>query len=104
MGAVSVRPYSWMNSHCSSVSICSMMDVGGGAPATMMRTRSRPGMTPSQFAAASSTAVHTAGAPPVSVTPCLPMRRRISGPSILRWTICVTPIALRLYGMAHASQ
>jgi hypothetical protein len=34
--------------------------------------------------AASSTAVHTAGDPPVNVTPWCSMRRRISGPSTLR--------------------
>ncbi len=39
-----------MNSQPSSSSTRSMVRVGGGAPATMMRTRSRPGISPSHVA------------------------------------------------------
>ncbi len=66
-------------------------EVGGGAPATMIRTRSRPGIGPSQSAAASSTMVITAGAPHRNVTPCCSTRRRISAPSTLRSTTCCAP-------------
>ncbi|CAB4595427.1 unannotated protein [freshwater metagenome] len=47
----------------------SMVRVGGGAPATTMRTRSRPGIGPSHVAAASRIAFTTAGAPHNMVTP-----------------------------------
>ena len=39
----------------------SIVRVGGGAPATTMRTRSRPGIGPSHVAAASSTALEHRG-------------------------------------------
>ena len=39
----------------SVVGTAAMVWVGGGAPAMMIRTRSRPGISPSQSAAASST-------------------------------------------------
>jgi hypothetical protein len=52
-----------MNSQPSSVSIRSIVRVGGGAPATIIRTRSRPGIGPSQVAAASRIIATTAGAP-----------------------------------------
>ena len=77
-----------MNSHPSSVSIRSIVRVGGGAPATTMRVRPAPGIGPSHFAAASSIIATTAGAPHSSVTPCLSTRRRISAPSTLRSTMC----------------
>ena len=60
-----------MNSQPSSVSTRSMVRVGGGAPATTMRTRPAPGdrAVPAS-AAASRMAATTAGAPHISVTPC----------------------------------
>ena len=45
-------------------------------------------------AAASRIAATTAGAQHSSVTPSRSIRRRISGPSILRWMIWRTPIAV----------
>ena len=51
-----------MNSQPSSSRTRSIVRVGGGAPATMMRTRSRPGISPSQSFAPSSAAATTAGA------------------------------------------
>ena len=57
----------------------------------MIRTVSRPGTSPSQSAAASSTAATTAGAAHMTVTPCSSTRRRISAPSTLRSTTCGTP-------------
>ncbi len=58
-----------MNSQPSSVSTRSIVRVGGGAPATTMRVRPRPGISPAHSCAASSTALTTAGAPHSSVTP-----------------------------------
>ena len=46
MGDVSVSPYTCTNSHPSSVSIRSMVRVGGGAPATAMRTGAGAGHRP----------------------------------------------------------
>ena len=57
----------------------------------MIRTRSRPGISPSQSWAASSTAAATAGAAHITVTPWSLTRRRISAPSTLRSTTCGTP-------------
>ncbi|CAB5016295.1 unannotated protein [freshwater metagenome] len=91
-GEVSVSPYSWMNSQPSSVSIRSIVRVGGGAPATTTLTRSRPGISPSQVAAASSTMASTAGAPHINVTPWSRTRRRISAPSTLRSTMWRPPM------------
>jgi hypothetical protein len=68
-----------------------MVRVGGGAPATMMRTRSRPGIGPCHDAAASSAAFTTAGAAHIIVTPCCSTRRRISVPSTWRSTMCNPP-------------
>ena len=82
----------------------SMVRVGGGAPATTMRTRPRPGIGPSHDAAASRMAATTAGAPQSNVTPWRSMRRRISAPSTLRNTICFAPIATCAYGMPHPLQ
>ena len=45
-----------MNSQPSSSWTRTTVFVGGGAPAMMIRTRSRPGISPSQVWAASSTA------------------------------------------------
>jgi hypothetical protein len=81
-----------MNSQPSSVSMRSIVFVGGGAPAQTMRTRSRPGIGPSQVAAASRTMLATAGAPHSTVTPCSSMRRRISAPSIFRMITWVAPM------------
>ena len=80
-----------MNSQPSSSSTRTTVFVGGGAPAMMIRTRSRPGISPSQSCAASSTAAATAGAAHITVTPCCSTRRRISAPSTLRSTTCGTP-------------
>ena len=80
-----------MNSQPSSSSTRATVFVGGGAPAMMIRTRSRPGISPSQSCAASSTAAATAGAAHSTVTPYFSIRRRISAPSTLRSTICGTP-------------
>ena len=81
-----------------------MVRDGGGAPATMIRTRSRPGISPSQSAAASRTAFQTAGAPAITVTPCCSTRRRISAPSILRITTCVAPSPAIVYGRPQPLQ
>ncbi len=70
----------------------------------MMRTRPRPGISPSQSRAASSTVFHTAGAPPISVTPCSATRRRISGPSTLRSTTWVAPTPAARYGIPQPLQ
>ena len=60
-----------MNSQPSSVSTRSMVRVGGGAPATTMRTRSRArDRARPRSAAASRTMATTAGAPHSRVTPC----------------------------------
>ena len=59
-----------MNSQPSSSSTRATVFVGGGAPAMMIRTLSRPGISPSQSWAASSTAAATAGAAHITVTPC----------------------------------
>ncbi len=80
-----------MNSQPSSDSIRCTTEVGGGAPATTIRTRSRPGTGPSHSAAASSTICTTAGAPHRKVTPCRSTRRRISAPSTFRSTTCRAP-------------
>ena len=80
-----------MNSQPSSSCTRTTVFVGGGAPAMMMRTLSRPGISPSQSAAASRTAAATAGAAHITVTPCCSTRRRISAPSTLRSTTCGTP-------------
>jgi hypothetical protein len=77
---------------------------GGGAPATMMRTLSLPGISPSQSAAASRTAFQTAGAPAMTVTPCRSTRRRISAPSTLRRTTCVAPSPAIVYGRPQPLQ
>ena len=77
-----------MNSQPSSASTRATVLVGGGAPATMIRTLSRPGISPSQVSAASSTEATTAGAAHITVTPYFSTRRRISAPSILRITTC----------------
>jgi hypothetical protein len=69
-----------------------MVRVGGAAPATTMRTWPRPGIAPSQLAAASRTMLMTVGAPHISVTPCCSTRRRISAPSILRMMMCWPPM------------
>ena len=82
----------------------SIVRVGGGAPATTTRTRSRPGIGPSHVAAASSTALNTAGAPHISVTPCASTRRRISAPSTLRSTMCRPPMAVTAYVMPQPLQ
>ena len=75
------------------------MRVGGGAPATMIRTRSRPGTSPSQLAAPSSAALTTAGAAHMKVTPCSSTRRRISVPSTCRSTTCCAPNPVTPNGM-----
>ena len=93
-----------MNSHPSSVSTRSIVRVGGGAPATIMRVRPRPGTSPSQVAAASRIAATTAGAPLSKVTPCSSMRRRISAPSTFRSTMCLPPMPVTPYGMPHPLQ
>ena len=54
----------------SSVSIRSMVRVGGGAPAMTIRTVPLPGIGPSHVVAASRIALATAGAPHITVTPC----------------------------------
>ena len=68
-GAVSVSPYSCMNSQPNSASMRSMVRVGGGAPATVMRTVPDPGIGPGQSSAAARTAATTVGAPHRYVTP-----------------------------------
>ena len=65
----------------------------------MIRTLSRPGISPSQLWAASSTAAATAGAAHITVTPCCSTRRRISAPSTLRSTTCGTPRPVIANGM-----
>ena len=82
-----------MNSQPSSSSTRTTVFVGGGAPAMMIRTRSRPGISPSQVWAASSTAAATAGAAHMTVTPCFSTRRRIAAPSTLRSITWGTPSA-----------
>ena len=84
-----------MNSQPSSDSTRSIVFDGGGAPATTIRIRSRPGTgspRSRRAAAASRIAATTAGAPHSNVTPSRSMRRRISSPSTLRSTTCLTPI------------
>ena len=81
-----------MNSQPSSASTRATVFDGGGAPATMIRVRSRPGIGPSQLGAASSTAATTAGAAHITVTPYFSTRCRISAPSTLRSTTCEAPI------------
>ena len=76
-----------------------MVRVGGGAPATMMRTRSRPGISPSHVDAPSSAALTTAGAAHITVTPCSSTRLRISVPSTCRSTMCGTPMPVIANGM-----
>ena len=74
-----------MNSQPSCSSTRAMIALGGGAPATTIRTRSRPGTgrpSAARAAAASRIDATTAGAPHISVTPSLSTRRRISSPSI----------------------
>ena len=88
-----------MNSQPSSDSTRATVFVGGGAPATMIRTLSRPGISPSQLSAASSTDATTAGAAHITVTPCFSTRRRISAPSILRITTCSTPMPVIAKGI-----
>ncbi len=86
-----------MNSQPSSVATRSMVFDGGGAPATTTRTRPWPGTARPRLrraAAASSTALITAGAQLNRVTPSASTRRRISSPSILRITTCRAPIAV----------
>ncbi len=86
-----------MNSQPSCSSTRAMMALGGGAPATTMRTRSRPGIgTPlaARAAAASRIDATTAGAPHISVTPSRSTRRRMSSPSIFLITTCEPPIAV----------
>ena len=78
--------------------------VGGGAPATTIRTRPRPGTSPSQWGAASSTAATTAGAAHMIVTPCRSTRRRISVPSTLRSTTWGTPMAAIVNGIPQPLQ
>ncbi len=93
-----------MNSQPSSVSTRSIVRVGGGAPATTMRVRPRPGISPDHSCAASSTVLTTAGAPHSSVTPWCATRRRISGPSTLRSTTCCPPMPLTAYVMPQPLQ
>ena len=93
-----------MNSQPSSVSQRSIVFVGGGAPATTIRTRPRPGIGPSQVTAASRAAFNTAGAAQSTVTPCASMRRRISAPSILRRMMWRTPIPVVAYTMPQPLQ
>ncbi len=88
-----------MNSQPSSSWTRTTVFVGGGAPAMMIRTRSRPGISPSHVCAASSTAAATAGAAHITVTPWSRTRRRISAPSTLRSTICFTPRPVIAYGI-----
>ncbi len=88
-----------MNSQPSSASTRATVLVGGGAPATMIRVRPRPGISPSQSGAASSTAATTAGAAHITVTPYRSMRRRISAPSTLRRATWVTPQPVIANGM-----
>ncbi len=80
------------------------MRVGGGAPATTIRTRSRPGTSPSHVCAASRIAATTAGAPQRNVTPCRSTRRRISAPSTLRSTMWRTPMPVTAYDMPQPLQ
>ncbi len=75
--------------------------LGGGAPAQTTRVVPRPGISPSQVCAASSTAATTAGAAQRIVTPYAWMRRRISAPSILRITTCGTPSPVIANGIPH---
>jgi len=93
-----------VNSQPSSASTRWMTRLGGGAPAQITRTRSRPGMSPSQVAAASRTDATTAGAQHMTVTPYLSTRRRISAPSILRITTCGTPIPAIANGIPQPLQ
>src|SRR6266487_2539717 len=93
-----------MNSQPSSVSTRSIVRVGGGAPATTIRVRPRPGISPCHCAAASSTAFTTAGAPLSNVTPCASTRRRISAPSTLRMTMWRPPMPVTAYGIPHPLQ
>ncbi len=76
-----------------------MVRLGGGAPAQTTRVVPRPGISPSQVRAASSTAATTAGAAHRMVTPYVWTRRRISAPSILRITTCGTPRPVIANGM-----
>ena len=94
----------WMNSHPSSVSIRSMVRVGGGAPATTIRVRPAPGIGPSHWAAASRMAAATAGAPHMRVMPWVSTRRRISAPSTLRSTTCLAPMPTSAYGIPQPLQ
>ncbi len=64
----------------------------------MIRTLSRPGTSPSQVSAASSTEATTAGAAHITVTPWASTRRRISAPSILRMTTWVAPTPVATNG------
>ena len=81
-----------------------MVRVGGGAPATTMRTVPWPGIGPSQSAAASRTMATTAGAPHSSVTPWRSTRRRISAPSTLRRMMWRPPIPVTAYGIPQPLQ
>ena len=65
----------------------------------MIRVRSRPGISPSQPGAASSTAATTAGAAHITVTPYFSTRLRISVPSTLRSTTWGTPQPVIANGM-----
>jgi hypothetical protein len=80
-----------MNSHASSVSTRSIVRVGGGAPATMMRVRPAPGISPFHSCAASRTELTTAGAPHSSVTPWSSHAAQDLGPSTFRNTMCGRP-------------
>ena len=78
-----------------------MVRLGGGAPATTTRVRSRPGIGPSHSGAASSTALTTAGAAHSRLTPWRCTRRRISVPSTLRRATWGQPMAVVAHGMPH---
>ncbi|MDT4873564.1 hypothetical protein FQZ97_1088170 [compost metagenome] len=65
----------------------------------MIRTLSRPGISPSQLCAASRTAAATAGAAHITVTPWSRTRRRISAPSTLRRMMWRAPTPVIANGM-----
>ena len=65
-----MKPMAWAWMAAFSVAAALPRAGGGGPPAPTMRTRPRPGISPSQSAAASNVMATTAGAPHISVTPC----------------------------------
>ena len=88
-----------MNSQPSSSCTRTTVFVGGGAPAMMIRTRSRPGISPSQVCGGLEHRGGHGGRGAHTVTPCSSTRRRISAPSTLRSTTCGTPRPVIANGM-----